>query len=63
MLRKPLLRFLFAATAIMGATSAAQAQQEQQTYANGSLNSLGIGSAYSTNLWSSSYVGFNLSKQ
>ncbi|MCB2380575.1 hypothetical protein LGH70_23490, partial [Hymenobacter sp. BT635] len=25
--------------------------------------SLGIGSAYSTNLWSSSYVGFNLSKQ
>ncbi|MCB2380519.1 hypothetical protein LGH70_23195, partial [Hymenobacter sp. BT635] len=60
---KSLLRTLFVAAAVVGATSAAQAQQEHKTYADGSLSSLGIGSAYSTNLWSSSYVGFNLSKQ
>ncbi|MFD2785323.1 hypothetical protein [Hymenobacter rubripertinctus] len=64
MLRKQLLRSFLVAAALGGATSAAQAQgQEQKTYANNSLSSLGIGSAYSTSLWSSSYIGFNLNKQ
>ncbi|TGE22144.1 hypothetical protein E5K00_18005 [Hymenobacter aquaticus] len=63
MLRKQLLRSFLVAAALVGASSAAHAQQEQKTYADGSLNSLGIGSAFSYNLWSSSYIGFNLSKQ
>ena len=63
MLRTTILRSFFFATALVGAHSAAQAQQEQKIYADGSLNSLGLGSAFSTSLWSSSYVGFNLNKQ
>ena len=50
------------AAVVAGATSAAHAQQEQKIYADGSLNSLGLGSAFSYNLWSNSYVGFNLNK-
>ncbi|UOQ54093.1 hypothetical protein [Hymenobacter cellulosivorans] len=60
---KQLLRPLFIAAALVGATSAAQAQQEHKIYADNSLNSLGIGSSFSYNLWSTSYVGFNLNKQ
>ncbi|TGE20768.1 hypothetical protein E5K00_22575 [Hymenobacter aquaticus] len=58
---KHLLRPLLVAATVAGVTSAAQAQ-ELKTYAPNSHMSLTLGSAFSTNLWSTSYIGFNLNK-
>ena len=65
-MKKQRVLFCVIALTILALTpKSAQAQQgsqDVQTYNQGYLNMLSLGGAHSTNLWSSSYIGFNLRK-
>jgi hypothetical protein len=65
-MKKQHVLFSVMALAILSFTpKSAQAQQgsqDGQTYNQGYLNMLSLGAAHSSNLWSSSYIGFNLRK-